>query len=54
MSARRKPKERPNPFDRLDAAVQEKFPDVSCETRFSIVAMQHVTSWWKAGTEDEN
>ena len=36
----------------LDAAVEERFPGVTCETTFNIFSMSMASRWWVAGTED--
>lgn len=41
--------------DRLDAAIRQQFPEVECETFYSLFTGfcgSYVTRWWQAGTED--
>ncbi|HDS1834343.1 TPA: hypothetical protein QEM98_000428 [Stenotrophomonas maltophilia] len=51
--AKKKPTKGPTWNERLDAAVSKRWPDVVCETTYSILAMSWVSRWRRAGTEDE-
>ena len=51
--AKKKSMKEPTWNERLDAAVSKRWPDVTCETTYSIFSMAWVSRWHKAGTEGE-